>query len=237
MTNLAAWKDTVVVNLIAKLPLQTYETALAYVEDYLSSIGGWVPVDIGDPTGDGAPVNGFTETQAADAIMNAQFARIYSCDLNVSANLKINFHVNLLANQDDASVIASIQTSLQDWIANQFTNAKVTIDDVTLVTGTITEGGVLSRTSQIALNNLVAGPNKLLDPRAIALKTARNTYTLDNTWMVSRSYTEDSKDIVCVIEKYQTTSYLARDLSATNYYVIMIDPNTYALITGSLLRY
>src|SRR5437879_6154021 len=142
MTTLAAWKDTVVVSLITKLPLQTYETSLTLVENYLSQIGGWVPVDGSDPTGFGDPTNGFTEPQAADAIVAKQYGRIYACDLTVTATLSVEKNANLAAGLDDASVFAALQSSLQPWISNKLATCKVTLSSISSVTGTIVNNGI-----------------------------------------------------------------------------------------------
>lgn len=236
VTTLAGWKNSVVVNVVQKLPLQTYEKAYALVEDYLSGVGGWVPVDPENPTGDGAPLNGVSEETAALAIITNQFARIYSCDVTATVTLRANLGVNLPAGLDNNSVLAALEGVLNDWLETQTAGAKVTLNSVTSYAAAITPNGILP-TSELVAINAATQVAKVIDPRAIALKYAREKYILDSTWCVSKVYTETNSDTVCIIEKYTSTTYLTRDTSATNYYVIKIDSKKYNLVSGSKLRY
>jgi hypothetical protein len=237
MTTLSDWEDSTTILLCRKLPLQTYDSAMTLVQDYVTSVGGWVPVDSTVPTGDGALANGQSQDQASTSITNLQYARIYSCDLTVHATLGLNLNVNLVSGLDTPGVIESLVATLNAWVTSQLEGTKITLETIDSYTANITNRGILLTADQTAINNLISGEGKLLDPRAIALNLARQVFTLDSTWNISHVYTEDTENFACIVEKYQSSSYLVRDTSATNYYVISLDGTSYALISGSKLSY
>lgn len=235
-TTLAGWKNTVVLNVAQNLPLQTYEKALLLVEDYLSAIGGWTPDEEEDPTGFGQPKNGIAEDAAAQAIIMEQFKRIYACDVSATLNVRLNMDVNLPVGLDQNSVLAALEGVLNDWLTAQLEGAKVTVNAISSFTAEIVNDGIVSTSDMVKINAATA-VEKVIDPRAIALKTARERYILDSTWNVSKFYTEAGSDLVFIIEKYRNTTYLERDTSATHYHVIKLNSVKYTLISGSKLRY
>lgn len=232
MTTLAAWKTTVASNVASSIPDTTIEQALVYVDAYLTSVGGWTPVSMSFPIDDGAPANGASEGDAATQIVTDQYADIYSIDFTVQAVLNVTMPIHLTPSLDDNSVLAAFSTALSDWVTAQLGATKVTLNTVSSYTGVVTDNGITTGAIRRAIETKYTGISKLIDPRAIALKIATDRHTLDNTWNVSKVYLQAGGDIVTIIEKYTSNNYNTRDLTATKFIVISLNPDTYQLSYG-----
>ncbi len=84
------------------------------------------------------------------------------------------------------------------------------------------------------LNTTVEAGGKLIDPKAIALNYARNTYSLDILWNVTYLYTKENNDLFVLVEKY-LADYSDLDLSDDRQFFLSLDPDSYELTGGALL--
>lgn len=232
VTTLQGYLDSLTVNVMGKVPLQTYETAAVLASNYLSSVGGWVPDDVGAPTGFGHAANLATVATAGVAVQTQNYQRIYAVGLVVNAVLNITQHVNLATGLSDPSVLAAFQTTLQAWIDQQLAHTNIKCASITSFTGTVTNGGQTLTAARVAINTAVLAGGQLLDPRHIALKEARTRYTLDTTWNVASLYTQTTDVIVVIVKKYTSTSYATLDGAQTNQVIITLSPTSYSLLNG-----
>lgn len=235
--NLTGWYTTVAQLMVSSLPFQSYEDGYGLAETYLSNVGGWVPVDDTDPTGMGAPANGADEPTAAAAITATEYSRVYSSDITATITVKLNVQSYLTPGLSQASVLAALQEVLQALLTEQAIRAPFEVLTVEGVTGTVTPNGIQTAAQMVEVNSITQNSEKISDSRALALIAARSRYNLDTSWNVSKVYTEADQSISFIIEKFQSTAYLARDLSVSKFYQIILDPVTYQVNTGTVISY
>ena len=229
---IAGWKQTTALLLVSMLPLQDFDSALQLVENYLSSVGGWVPDDTNNPTGPGVPATGETPEQAVDSIVQEQLGRMYDVDATVTVELNVRFFANLLAGQSDSSVLSAIDQELQNLITAQLSPTDLTATAVTSTTATIVNSGLTDQTIRLDLNTQVQTVNRLTDPKALALEEARDRFALDDTWNVSQFYTQANDDLVFFVEKYDNNAYVLLDAASTEKFILKFDSVSYDLVSG-----
>ena len=229
--DLSGWRNSSAVALTGKLPLQTYESSQLLVETYLANNGGWIPDNPANPTGPGVPVTGETPDEAADSITAQQYDKIYNMKIIADISVSFNYLTNMTTGQSVEAVLTSLQTSLDDFLQSQLTTTDLSLVSLNSTTGTTTLGGFLTAAQRVSIyNDLVDG--KSTDPQALALKSARDIFTLPATWNVESSYTEVGNKIVITLRKYTTIQFDTIDPNVTQKYVMTMNPDHYTLESG-----
>lgn len=240
MTDLSTFLHDTAVILIGELPLQSLDSAINYVNQYLSDIGGWVPDDPIHPNGPGHPFNNFTEQQAADAITTNEFNKVYDVEFTVTASVRVQFAEKLTAGLTLGAAAASMQNHVSDFITNAINNSFVPVNvlststQTTVVGGSLTSGFTTQSVRQLIATE-ISSPTKDVDYKALALSYVRNTYGVDNTWNVSSLYTETNQPIAISIRKYTNTTYSTLDGGDTTIYLISVSPTTYQIVSGVIV--
>lgn len=237
MANLTlnSWKVTVSIGIVEKLPLQDQVSAFVLAEDYLATTGGWVPDDVLDPTGPGVPASGVTTEEAIQIIFDNNLNRVYSIDAQGTVTFNITFENILTEGLSDADVLLAIEAKFRDFVESQFESTNMEFVQLDSFTGTVLSG-TTDQAERIALQNLVAGGGKLTNPRAIALSAGRARFALDPTFNVTYLYTEESKDLFVLLNKYTDTTYQTIDISFASQFVIKLDPVIYTVTSGISLN-
>ncbi len=230
--SLASWKTDTSILVLQELPLQTLTTAGVLVEDYLSSTGGWVPEDVGDPTGPGQPASGETAPEAAKTIAESQIERVYNN--KITADLKVDFHIaqNLDPTLSDEDVLTLIQETIVDFLQNQLGCTTVAFNEFSGSTGVVGRSGYTTADERVTAHQQIESGEKLIDPVAIGLQIARDRFELDDFWNVTYIYTEQDQDIVVQVERYTDTNYTTLDPFTLTQQIVKIDATTYKLASG-----
>lgn len=227
--------------LTKELPMQSLDSAVAFVTSYISDVGGWVPVIQQNPNGDGAPANGFTQQQVADAITTQQFGEVYDLNFNLQITLNVQMVTKLGAGLTLNAATTAMTSMLQSFVDNAINNSSLPIrqvsnDSIASVSGASELGGLTTAAIRVGIATTLAGVNKIVDYKALALKYARNTYGIDNTWNVKSVYTEVSNPIAVIIAKYtNSTTFTTLDGGTTRIYVFFISPVTYEIVSGAII--
>lgn len=230
--SLASWKIDTSIILLGTLPLQTIDSALVLVEQYLSSTGGWIPEDSSDPTGPGEPASGESSQEAANTITDSQLGRIYNTQ--VTANIDVGFNViqNLDTGLTNEEVLVLIQETIENFIQEQLGFTILSLNSMNSSDGTTKQGGKTTDAERIAADTDVKSGNKLIDPVSISLKLARERFDLDDFWNVTYIYNEPDQNIVAIVERYTSTTYTTLDPLTTTQNVVTMDATTYKLASG-----
>lgn len=234
---LTGWKNTASTALVGSLPLMSADIASVLVDSYLSSIGGWVPNDEGNPTGVGQPANGQTPSEAAASITESEYNRIYSSEIEATVKLKMVTVDHFTENLSEEDTLALLENKIPDIIDEQLSSTSLELVSVEEYIGDVVAGGETNTALRVEINGKIGTEDERLDPSVIALSKARSAYELDNLWNVQSYYTrEEENSIVYIIRKYQTLSYSALDTNNTDKYVIKLNGTTYTLISGLIKK-
>lgn len=242
MTDLSTFINETAVILLKQLPLQSLDSSVNYIYQYISNNGGWVPDDPLHPNADGHVDNDFTEQQVADAITNNEFNAVYSIDLTVTTDIHLHFAEKLT----DGLTLDAAAASVQNHVSHFITTAVNTSPIPLRVESTSTQVTVPSNsmvggyTTQTIRQNIASGLSLLpgtkdVNYKALALLYVRNTYGVDDTWSVHSVYTETDTPIAVIIKKYIDNTYAALDVTSTKIYVINVSPTTYQVVTGVIV--
>ncbi len=232
--SLISWKTDTSFLVVRKLPFEDFESAFVLVETYLSSTGGWNPDDPNDSTGPGEPVSGATTTEAADIIRDEQMGAVYSTPVNATINISLEYIAKLVGGLSDQDVLDNIEEGLNKFIANQLLPIDLQYDLLVSFGGVPVPGSHTTQNSRIALDATVVAGGKLIDPKAIALNSARVMNSLDNSWNVTYLYTKKDNDLFALVEKY-ASNYEFLDLSDDRQFFLSLDPESYKITGGALL--
>ena len=224
--NLFQWNTTVGHLVMARLPGLDLAAAMALSDSWLSSNGGWVPDDGGDPEGEGEFGGDESQAEAADAIQEEQLG-LYKV-IMVSVPVTINVAMAGPYATDDAE---DILADLGDEITARVTAALtgkvgLVIDEVDLDAA---EVDLLQDEGDLAIGDrvdvqaaVVAGD--LVDPATVATDAVRRSHALDSTWVASSAFAPNSTSPIYVtVRKYTNTSYALLDGTATHRYVAAIN--------------
>ncbi len=232
--SLISWKTDTSFLIVRKLPFEDFESAFVLAEDYLSSTGGWNPDDLSDPTGPGAPVSGATTSEAADIIRDEQMGAIYSTPVSATINISLEYISKIVSGLSDQDVLDNIEEGLNKFISNQLLPIDLKYDLLVSFNGVPVPGSLTTQNSRIALDATVTAGEKLIDPKAIALNSARVMNSLDNSWNVTYLYTKKDNDLFALVEKY-ASNYEFLDLSDDRQFFLSLDPESYEVTGGALL--
>lgn len=232
--SLQAWKTDTAFLVVDKLPFEDFESAFILVEDYLSSTGGWVPDDEDNPTGPGEPASGATSDEASDIIRDEQFSAVYSTSVTATITISLEYITKLVGGLSDQDVLDNIEEGLNSFINSQIEPTDLEYDTLVSFDGDPVDGALTTTDIRVDLNNTVEAGGKLIDPKAIALDYARNSYSLDNSWNVTYLYTKENNDLFTLVEKY-LEGYTDIDLSDDRQFFVSMDPTSYEISGGALL--
>src|SRR6185437_13826227 len=161
------WLSTTATVLVGLLPEQTFTSALAYATTYLADVGGWVPDDMGSPTGFGHPSNNQVPADAANSILADQLALVYEVSATLPLQLDLNFIAKLPGGLNQAAVLAAIQTAVQTWMTNLLTNSglplKIHGGSFGTLTGTLLGSGSPTASERVTIHSEVTGGGVLTD--------------------------------------------------------------------------
>jgi hypothetical protein len=237
MATLDQWKTNVGQLIMIRLPNHDLDSARALATSWLSDNGGWIPDDVGDPTGEGEVTA--TDIEVADEVRALELARTKTVTVQFPVILKTTITGSFGSDSTGGDIVELFQEKLEtrlseligvdqentikilsyDWLAGKTTirtTGLFDVDDRTGVEQEISEGGE-------------GGGSNLIDPAAIATKHIRNFLGLDSTWVSTFVYSKDNNaetPVSVEIKKYTDTSYSVLDDSATSYYVVTLDRDT-----------
>lgn len=242
MSDFVTWVNNTAIILTTVLPLQSLDSALNYVNAYLSDTGGWIPNDPMMPLGEGLPAVGGTEQDAAEAILDAQFLEVYDVNFNVGLTINVQMAAKLGIGLDITGATTAMSAMVESFITDRINDSilplRVTTDAMSVSADPDLSDltGQTSPEMRVAIAAGIAGDDKLVDYKMLALKYAQDTYGIDNTWNVQYIYREITGPIVVTIAHYTDDSTWATlDGGTTQIYVFSISPDTYQIVTGAII--
>lgn len=229
---LKSWREATAQRVVLEVPNQSFETAIALAEAYLSEVGGWNPIDPTQPVGEGLPVTGETPEQAAESIRNLQANQVYVLNFTAHLNIRGFFMANLAPGQDATSALNAIEDEVRDYIQNSL-GPRLGYLEVNHISAEIASNGNTTGEERRAIRTSY-NEGDTTDPRVIALREARQANNLDETWNVSFCFVDPTQErpISIIISKYESTSFETLDSGATTQYVYKLNPRTYRVQTG-----
>ncbi len=227
MSTLAEFTDTVVANVIAGITLQDQSSTTTLVENYITSEGGWVPDDVGDPTGEGHLANDEDEDDATTSIIEAEYAKIYESDLTLTVTFNLKRISYLTAGLDEASIKAAIDGTVRNELTDALGALGFITTDSTLDDSDSTTSGVFSAARRVA----IAAESPTESYSARVLEDAARSFGLSNLWSISHMFTLNDKPVTYTIKKYTNSSYNVLDSGITYCYVVKADPLTQRIIS------
>lgn len=243
MTALQEYIEDAANLVVAELPLQTLDSAIALVYAYISNNGGWIPNDPLVPLGEGHLVSNFTVQQSADAVRDEEINSVYNVEFTVTTSIKVNVVAKLSQGLSISSAAASMTNQVANFITRNINQSRLPMavtatSTQTTNTGNSLAGGYTTQAIRQSIASEVAdfGTTKIVDLKAIALLYVTNTYGVDNTWNLESIYIEPDNPVVVQIKKYTTTSYATLDGTSTRIYVISVSPTTYEVVTGVIIN-
>lgn len=226
MATLEGWKTNIGSLLIRRLPGNDLEAGRALATAYLSSIGGWVPDDVGDPTGDGAPVDDPSDESVVEEIVGQQLDRSRTIVVDVPVIVRASVSGAFATGTSDSDVMDALEADVEARVAAALSGSSLEVisyewGDRTIETSR--NDGALSVGERTALQASISGGD-LLDPAAQAVSWLRELLGLTDTWMASEVYSRDasqSSAVAVTIVRHTSTAYTA--LSSPGYfYVVMV---------------
>lgn len=242
MTDLSTFIDETAVILLTQLPLQSLDSSVNFIYQYISNNGGWVPDDPLHPNGDGHVANDFTEQEVADAITTNEFDAVYSIDFTVTTDIHLHFAEKLTNGLTLAAAAASVQNHVSNFITTAINTSPIPlrVESTSTQTTTIANSMVGGYTTQTIRQNIATELDALPGTKddnykGLALLYVRNTYGEDDTWNVHSVYTETDAPIAVIIKKYTDNTYATLDVTSIKIYVINVSPTTYQVVTGVIV--
>lgn len=243
MTDLITFLNETSLLVLDELPLQSLNDSLLLVYAYISDVGGWVPVDPLDPTGNGAPANNFTEQQVADAITEIEYSAIYDIDFEVVVTVKVHGVAKLTPGLTLNSAAASMSAQMETFVIDTINGSPIPIhvDSVGTQSPDIPRSSLggyttpeLRQQTETDINGLPMS-EAVIDHRAIAILYVRSTYGVDDTWSASSVYTQINNPFMIIIQKYTDTTYTVLDISEPRKYIIGVSPTTFRVTSGVII--
>ncbi len=232
--SLQSWKTDTALLVVDKLPFEDFESAFILVEEYLSSNGGWIPDDEDDPTGSGQPATGEPQDEASDTIRDEQFSAVYSTPITATITISLDYITKLVGGLSDQDVLDNIEEGINSFINSQIEPTDLVFNTLVSYDGDPVDGALTTTEIRTDLNTTVEAGGKLIEPKAIALDYARNSYSLDNSWNVTYLYTKENNDLFTLVEKY-LDGYADLNLSDDRQFFVSMDPVSYEISGGALL--
>lgn len=223
--NLLQYKTAVAQLVMARLPGHDIDSASALAGTWVSSNGGWVPADPGDPEGEGATASANTQSQTADAIAVAERAKTKTLTATFPVVIKAtiggtytsNVQIDILNDLKDevevrlnAALAGAIGLKIESYTWGSATTA-------------LKSTGDLSQAERQAVQVEIAAL-ALVDPASVGTAAARLAFGLNTTWVASSVYVRSSTSPFYVdVKKYTDTTYATIDGASTARYVATID--------------
>jgi len=231
---LNGWRTSATNGLVESIPLQTFDDALILVDEYIATVGGWIPSEITDPTGEGVLNTGESPTEAIASIVDGRLDRVHRLQATMNVEVNLDFITNFAIGQSDEDIIAQMQPLIEAFVQRQLTKSPLSYVGVTDLSGVLLRGGDLNAQERVDLEVDLAAGQTLQSPLAVAVRTARTLYGLDNTWTANTVYTEPNSPIVVIIRKFVDTSFASLEQGIDQQYVINVNQDDYN-ITGGVI--
>lgn len=235
MATLSQWKKNVSGLVMGMLPGHDRTSATILVETYLTSTGGWSPDSTTAPQGEGDPVSGDTEQEAAISVRDTELARIFTGVSTVEITIKVGSVANMAPGSSDSSLTDELDAKLQSRVEAALALSDIDVLSFDWAGSSITsrEGGSLDQSERQSISTEALSSGIDSDPVAIALAWARSAYGLDDTWGADRVYIRASTEEAYVsVKKYTNNLLSTLDGSTTYYYEIAIG-TTSGVVTSS----
>ena len=215
------------------LPMQDFDSAFAKVESYLTSVGGWVPDDASEPTGSGIPNSGEDPETAVSSIFSNELGKVYHLNLEGNITFGLQCNVSLSPGLSDDDVFSFSYDYIVDVLNRALENTNVRIVEVSDdIVGTVTPG--ITTEQQRQNISILAGEDNPKDPYAIALKSAREVFSLGNYYNAEYLYTEPNRPLFVLIRKYTNETFSDIDQTSSEQYNIKLNPTNYAVLGGHI---
>ena len=241
MSNLTlnGWKVSTTNVLISRtsngdgLPMQDFDSAFAKVESYLSSVGGWNPDDVGDPTGPGVPASGESPEQAVGSIFSNELDNVYHLSVEGNLTFGLQCNVSLSPGLSDEDVLSLSYDYIVDVLNKALEDTNVSVIEVSSdIVGTVMPGYTTAEQRQnIAI---LSGTSDPKEPYAIALKSAKEVFSLNGFYNAEYLYTEPNRPLFILIRKYTDNTFSDIDQTVSEQYNIKLNPTTYQVIGGHI---
>lgn len=233
MVNLEGYIHNVATRLTRLIPMLGYYEARDLVRNYIDSVGGWNPIVVGEPTGNGEPDNGADEDQATEEISTAYYEKVSSFTLDLTVNLRVNMMYPIDADLTDEDSIGVVLEPLEDMLRNAITQTRFDIVGAPVITSAaIVRGGYVTAAQRVAAyqDSITTDPD---NPLALAVLHAnRMDRTLDQNWGAVRIAVNPTGPIGVILRRYTSTTFVTEDLDELTEFVITMDRETYALQSG-----
>ena len=219
MTTRTNWISNVGAGLTNTLPRLTPLLANTIAESYLDDVaGGWVPTDVGDPNGEGAPSNSVSEPDAIAAIVTLEVAKLRTISVTIPVDITFTITDNYDSTVTTADIVDGMEATLQEQLDGHLfdTNVAVSAYDWASPITVVRDGGELAASERVDVQTAIGNGN-FQDPAAMAVHWARTMYAIGETYMAYQLYSNDEMESVAVwITKYTDTTYTTLDNTFTD---------------------
>lgn len=222
------WKLSTAQLLMAALPTHDLTSALALTEAWLAAEGGWVPDDVGDPTGEGEPTGGEDPSAASAALAAEQLAGVNVVLVDVPVVLRLALTGRFPSGETDEDMAEALQGDAEARVAAALgAGATVSVEEYDWDSSVVVESaarGSIDASGRAAVAAEAAGSP--LDPAAVATAHARAALGLGDTWVCDSLYTRDNESgrpIAATVRKYTTTAYTTLDSGEARVVVVRVD--------------
>lgn len=241
MSTLDEWKTNVGQLVMERLPGHDLESARALADAWLNDNGGWVPEDVGDPTGEGEPDGGETNTEVADSIRDAELAATKLQLFSISVTLRVSAAGYFSGALDAATFKSVVESDVQDRITETLSDKDgMSIVSIEASSGWDAENpsmgndGALSQADKQAIQvDIAATTDGTYSTHAASgVARARAAIGGDNTWMATSVYTKDNlatSPVYIEMKKHTTSTYDAIDSGELYYYVISLGKSNHMM--------
>jgi len=231
MATLDQWKTNVGQLIMLRLPNHDLDSARALALSWLNANGGWIPDNVGDPTGEGHASS--SNTSVADAVKSLELAKVKTITVDFPVVLRASITGSFGSGSTAGDILALFQANLESRVSEILgTTNKNALKPISFTWGSATttlrttgDFDVTKRAS-VATEITSNTNHNLIDVAAIATNHARSFLGLDATWVSSFVYSKDNNaetPVSVEIKKYTDTSYSVLDTNATSYYVVTLD--------------
>lgn len=236
---LAAWKQNIAVRLVSNVPTLTIADGTTLAESYLSSTGGWIPDNPGEPTDLGEPASGLYDYQVVAEILSQITSSQYEFSATVTLPVTFRVYANLSPGLDDAQVRDAVASQVREYLTRTVAHLPIGIDPSTLVYTSI-DSQVVGSTTSTQRQSFQAGTT--LTPVPILSNTLidlRDRYDLDEKWNIISVFvspTGGSGETFVDARKFTDTTYTVYDSAETTHIMALINADTGIILTGTRNR-
>jgi len=228
LSTLDGWKLNVGMLVARLIPGHDLDGAKSLAEAWLTDNGGWIPNDVGDPTGEGMSSGGETDEEAADAISSEQIGRTKHLTMTVPLTVRAAVSGSFATGTTTADMRDALKSFIESRIESLFTSdGSVPVSFTwTSSTTSVRSTGNMNAAARVDVEAEIAAGENLSDCASVAVSAARGHYGLTNLWNASFVYTKDndpSSQVYVEVRKYGSTSYDSLDNAVSYFHVVGLD--------------